>query len=80
MNSLGFSGSYRSSYCAVSVAPIAQSGVTNHGGRQRDYWYSVSRRAAGLESPESVGRKAAERALRKFRGPQGFYLSSAGGL
>lgn len=66
VNSLGFSGSYRSSYCAVSVAPIAQSGVTNHGGMQRDYWYSVSRRAAGLESPESVGRKAAERALRKL--------------
>jgi len=31
-NSLGFVGSYRSSYCAVSVAPIAQDG-----GMQRDY-------------------------------------------
>ncbi len=60
-NSLGFAGSYRSSYCAVSVAPIAQ-----NGGMQRDYWYSVSRRAASLEDPESVGRKAAERALRKL--------------
>ncbi len=67
VNSLGFSGSYRSSYCAVSVAPIAQNGgVKNHGSMQRDYWYSVSRRAAGLESPENVGRKAAERALRKL--------------
>ncbi len=60
-NSLGFVGSYRGSYCAVSVAPIAQDG-----GMQRDYWYSVARRAAALESPEDVGRKAAERALRKL--------------
>ncbi|MBZ5546264.1 MAG: TldD/PmbA family protein [Acidobacteriia bacterium] len=60
-NSLGFVGSYRTSYCAVSVAPIAQ-----NGGMQRDYWYSVARRAAALEEPEAVGRKAAERALRKL--------------
>jgi PmbA protein len=33
---------------------------------QRDYWYSVARRASALESPEAVGRKAAERALRKL--------------
>jgi len=60
-NSLGFAGSYRSSYCAVSVAPIAQ-----NGGMQRDYWYSVARRASALEDPAAVGRKAAERALRKL--------------
>jgi PmbA protein len=60
-NSLGFVGSYRSSYCAVSVAPIAQDG-----GMQRDYWYSVARGAKALEDPESVGRKAAARALRKL--------------
>jgi len=60
-NSLGFAGSYRSSYCAVSVAPVAE-----QGGMQRDYWYSVSRRAQSLEAPEAVGRKAAERVLRKL--------------
>jgi len=60
-NSLGFVGSYRTSYCAVSVAPIAEDG-----GMQRDYWYSVARSAAALEAPEAVGRKAAERALRKL--------------
>ncbi len=60
-NSLGFSGSYRSSYCGVSVAPIAQDG-----GMQRDYWYSVARGAKALEDPESVGKKAAARALRKL--------------
>jgi PmbA protein len=60
-NSLGFVGSYRSSYCAGSVAPVAGDGEM-----QRDYWYSVSRRRSGLESPEAVGRKAAERTLRKL--------------
>ncbi len=60
-NSVGFAGSYRSSYCAVSVTPIAQ-----NGGMQRDYWYSVGRRASALDNPEAVGRKAAERALRKL--------------
>lgn len=60
-NSLGFTGSYRSSYCAGSVAPVAGDGTM-----QRDYWYSVSRRRSGLESPEAVGRKAAERTLRKL--------------
>jgi len=33
---------------------------------QRDYWYSVARRADMLENPEAVGRKAAERTLRKL--------------
>jgi PmbA protein len=61
-NSLGFSGSYQTSYCAISVAPVAQDG----GGMQRDYWYSVGRRASALESPEAIGQKAAERALRKL--------------
>ena len=61
-NSLGFAGSYRSSYCALSVSPIAQ----ESGAMQRDYWYSVARRAAALETPEAVGRKAAQRALRKL--------------
>ena len=60
-NSLGFSGSYQTSYCAISVAPVAQDG-----GMQRVYWYSVARRASALESPEAVGQKAAERALRKL--------------
>jgi PmbA protein len=33
---------------------------------ERDYWHSGSRAAAGLESPELVGRQAAERALRRL--------------
>jgi PmbA protein len=61
-NSLGFVGSFRSSYCALSVSPIAR----QDGSMQRDYWYSVARRAAALETPEAVGQKAAQRALRKL--------------
>jgi PmbA protein len=64
-SSAGFVGSYRSSYCAVYVVPIARS---NGGGMQRDYWYSVARGVAGLEPPEAVGRKAAERVLRRLGG------------
>lgn len=63
-NSLGFLGSYASSYCALSVVPVAMNGDGT--AMQRDYWYTVARRAGALESPESVGRKAAERALRKL--------------
>ena len=63
-SSTGFVGSYRGSYCSVAVSPIAQ---TEPGGNmERDYWYSVARSVAALESPEEVGRKAAERALRRL--------------
>jgi PmbA protein len=63
-NSSGFAGSYASSYCGLSVTPVA---VNNgNSGMQRDYWYSVARRAGDLDAPEAVGRKAAERALRKL--------------
>lgn len=63
-SSAGFVGSYRGSYCSVAVSPIAQ--AEPGGNMERDYWYSVSRSAAALESPEAVGRKAAERALRRL--------------
>ncbi len=63
-NSLGFVGSYASSYCGLSVTPVAMNG--GNSGMQRDYWYSVARRSGSLDSPEAVGRKAAERALRKL--------------
>jgi PmbA protein len=62
-NSLGFVGEYRRSYCSVSAVPIAQ---TDGSAMQRDYWYSASRTLQKLESPESVGRKAAERTLRRL--------------
>jgi PmbA protein len=62
-NSHGFVGEYRRSYCSVSAVPIAQ---TEDGGMQRDYWYSVARSMGRLESPEHVGKVAAERTLRRL--------------
>lgn len=61
-NSRGFTGSYRTSSCSLSVVPVARDGES----MERDYWYSASRSASGLEKPEDVGRIAAERALRRL--------------
>jgi PmbA protein len=62
-NSLGFSGGYRSSYCSISVMPVARQ---TDGKMERDYWYSSSRRFAGLDDPEEVGRIAARRVIRRL--------------
>ncbi len=62
-NSHGFVGEYRRSYCSLAAVPIAQA---EDGGMQRDYWYSVARNLGRLESPEEVGRIAAERTLRRL--------------
>src|SRR5512140_64563 len=62
-NSLGFLGEYRRSYCSVSAVPIAQE---ENGAMQRDYWYSVARSLGRLESPEHVGKVAAQRTLRRL--------------
>ncbi len=62
-NSRGFVGSYRSSYAGVSAAPLAQDA---NGSMQRDGWWSSARRLADLDSPESIGKEAARRALRRL--------------
>jgi PmbA protein len=62
-NSKGFVGEYQRSYCSVSAVPVAQD---SNGAMQRDYWYSVARTMGKLESPEQVGRVAAERTLRRL--------------
>jgi PmbA protein len=61
-NSRGFAGEYRSSYCALGVAPVARSGDS----MERDSWDTLSRGFGDLDSPESVGRTAAQRALRRL--------------
>jgi len=61
-NSRGFSGEYRSSYCSLSTVPVAKDGES----MERDYWYTMARGFSGLESPDAVGRKAAQRALRRL--------------
>jgi PmbA protein len=62
-NSHGFVGEYRRSYCSVAVVPIAQD---DKGNMQRDYWYSVARSLAKLDSAEKVGKEAARRTLRRL--------------
>lgn len=59
----GFVGEYQRSYCSIAAVPIAQA---ENGGMQRDYWFSVARSLSRLESPEQVGRVAAERTLRRL--------------
>jgi PmbA protein len=62
-NSCGFVGEYRNSYCSVAAVPVAQG---DGGVMQRDYWFSVARTLKKLESPEEVGRVAAQRTLRRL--------------
>ena len=61
-NSLGFTGSYRTSSCSMSAVPLAREGDS----MERDYWFSVARHAAGLEPAEVIGKRAAARALRRL--------------
>ncbi len=60
VNSRGFTGEYRRSYCGFSASPIAQDAHGMQGG----HWYSSARTARLLESPEAIGEIAAQRALR----------------
>jgi len=61
-NSNGFIGAYCSSRHSLSCVMIAES----DGQMQRDYHYDVSRVAGDLASAESIGRRAAERAVRRL--------------
>jgi len=63
MNSRGFVGEYRRSYCGFSAAPIAQD---EKGGMQRNYWFSNARTVAKLENPEEIGQEAARRTLQRL--------------
>ena len=61
-NSLGFLHGYPSTRHSLSVSVIGE----RSGLMQRDDWWTVARSSSTLESPESVGRKAAERTLRRL--------------
>ncbi|MCP4037199.1 MAG: TldD/PmbA family protein [bacterium] len=61
-NSGGFVGKYDCASHSLFSEPIAGSGEN----MQRDYWMTAGRKLAELESPQSVGRRAAERALRRL--------------
>mgnify|MGYP000869457769 FL=1 len=61
-NSNGFCDGYASSRHSISCSVIAESAA----GMQRDYWYSVARRAVDLESAELVGQIAGNRTVRRL--------------
>ncbi|MGV6857692.1 MAG: metalloprotease PmbA [bacterium] len=61
-NSHGFLGARKGSQHSVSCSVIAE----DSNGMQRDYWYTSSRLPQELEAADAVGRKAAERTLRRL--------------
>ncbi|RMH35319.1 MAG: TldD/PmbA family protein [Nitrospirae bacterium] len=63
-NTHGFIGAHRSSSYSLSVTPVA---VDPQGkGMQRDAWYTVGRKFRALDPPETVGREAARRTVRRL--------------
>jgi PmbA protein len=62
-NSHGFLGAYPSTRHSLSCAVIAEDGK---GGMERDYDYTVSRRADQLALPEEIGKLAAEHAVKRL--------------
>jgi PmbA protein len=58
-NSTGFAGHYEGAHHSLVSSPVA----AENGAMQTDYWLTAARRRSALESPASVGRRAAERAL-----------------
>jgi PmbA protein len=61
-NSLGFLAGSTGTSHSISCSLIAQQGEE----MQRDYWYSSARDSADLDSPESIGRRAGERAVARL--------------
>ncbi len=61
-NSHGFVGVSESTRHSLSCSVLA----SQDGAMERDYWYSVAREASELEDAEAVGRRAAERTLRRL--------------
>ena len=61
-NTVGFSGQYEGTTGALFCVPIAQS----KDGMQRDHWMSAARHRRNMETPEDIGRKSAERAIRRL--------------
>jgi len=61
-NSLGFIGRYYTTNYSLTVVPVA----SQNGAMQRDYWYSSHRKLSGLEPAVMVGKKAAERTVRRL--------------
>ncbi|HUA20847.1 MAG TPA: TldD/PmbA family protein [Bryobacteraceae bacterium] len=61
-NSRGFAGAYRYTSCSLSTTPVARQGDS----MERDYWFSSARSHSKLETPSAIGRRAAERTVRRL--------------
>lgn len=61
-NSLGFLHGYASTRHSISCSVLGE----REGEMERDYWYSVARNRQQLDSPESIGEKAAERTIQRL--------------
>ena len=61
-NSLGFESGFATSKSSISCGVVAEDAA----GMQRDYWYTTHRDPARLEAPESVGRMAGTRTVRRL--------------
>jgi PmbA protein len=61
-NTLGFLQGYEATRHSLSCSVLGE----KNGMMQRDYWYTVSRSSAELESPQSVGVQAAERTIKRL--------------
>lgn len=71
-NSHGFAAHQQGTRHSISCSVVA----ADSDGMQRDYWYDTSCRHLDLESPENIGRTAAERTIRRLGGrsiPTGNY-------
>jgi PmbA protein len=61
-NTHGFMGDVEETVFSHYVAPVAE----ENGAMQRDAWYTAGRKLEQLDSPEVLGRRAGERALRRL--------------
>ena len=61
-NTVGFVGGYETTAGYLVTVPIAEA----NGSMQQDHWLSITRYCEKLESPEKIGRHAAQRALRRL--------------
>ena len=62
VNSHGFVGQYSASLASMSVSSIA----SDASGMQSGSWFTAGRRLESLEAPDSLGREAARRTLRRL--------------
>lgn len=64
VNSKGFSGSYRTSACSLSLGLLGQE--PGSPAQVQDFWFTAARRVNALEPPEKVASTAVERLRRHF--------------